>query len=137
MSMVDFRNLGEDLICLPQIGVEHVQQLADAGFKSLVCHRPDGEDGFAIAPLEEAARKAGLAFVHQPVIYATVNAQDGAAFVKTLDALPKPVAAYCRSGRRSAALWALGRAPAMGVEQALQIGREAGIDLEDIRSRMG
>jgi sulfide:quinone oxidoreductase len=137
MSIVDLRSQGEPLICLPQIGVDDVAKLAAMGFKTLVCNRPDDEDGVvASATIAQAAEKAGMRFVFQPVDFGSLTAADGSAFVRTLQTLPGPVAAYCRTGRRSVALWAMGRAPAHGVQAVLDASRQAGCDLEGLRSRL-
>ena len=44
--------------------------------------------------------------------------------------------AYCRTGRRSTALWALGLAPKLGAEQVLAGSRASGCDLEELRPRL-
>jgi sulfide:quinone oxidoreductase len=137
MSMISFRDHGDDLVCLPQLSVWQVGELAAAGFRSIVCNRPDTEEGaVASAAIAEAARAAGLAFAYQPVLFHTIAVEDGAAFVRTIESLPAPVAAYCRTGRRSAALWAMGRAPEQGAEVVLDASRKAGCDLEELRPRL-
>ena len=40
---MDIKILTKDLSVSPQISVDDVRILAEQGFKSLVCHRPDGE----------------------------------------------------------------------------------------------
>jgi uncharacterized protein (TIGR01244 family) len=105
---MEIRQITEDYSVAPQIGVEHVPLIAGAGFKSIVCNRPDGEDPGqpSVDAIRKAAEDAGLAFRHLPVISGQMtedNARDQAALLKEL---PKPVLAYCRSGTRCANLHA-------------------------------
>jgi len=54
-----------------QIGPEHVDQVVEKGFKSIINNRPDMEGGPeqpTSAQIEEAARQAGLDYVYQPVV---------------------------------------------------------------------
>jgi sulfide:quinone oxidoreductase len=135
--MADFRDQGDDVVCMPQISVENVAELAAMGYRSVICNRPDEEPGAVpSAQIAEAARQAGLAFAYQPALFSQLGTHDGTAFVAAMESLPKPVAAYCRTGRRSAALWALGRAPERGADAVLAASKSAGCDLEELRPRL-
>ncbi|MFN3629125.1 MAG: TIGR01244 family sulfur transferase [Casimicrobiaceae bacterium] len=128
---------GDRLVIAPQIRPEHVAEIAAAGFKTIINNRPDGEEGgIATAEIEREAKKHGLTFIAQPVLFSKLTAEDGAVFARTLDASPGPIFAYCRTGRRCAALWALARAPERGTETVLRLSREAGCDLEELRPRL-
>jgi sulfide:quinone oxidoreductase len=135
--MLNFREQGDDLSYCGQISPAQVSELAAAGYRSIICNRPDSEEGaIASAAIAKAAREHGMAFVYQPVEFSKLSLADGEVFVQALDKLPTPVLAYCRSGRRSAALWVLGRAPKLGAEQALAGSRASGCDLEDLRPKL-
>lgn len=135
--LLNFRNHGDDLTCVGQISADQVSILAAQGFRTIVCNRPDGEAGaVASVTIAAAAREHGLVFVHQPVLFSTLNLADGARFAKVLDEADKPVLAYCRTGRRSAALWVMGRAPTLGVDAALAASKAVGCDLEELRTRV-
>ena len=55
-------------------------------------------------------------------------------FADALDALPRPVLAFCRTGTRSTMLWALqAHGPADAI---LQIAHRAGYDLSAFRPRL-
>ncbi len=110
------RRLADILSVSPQIAVEDVAAIAGAGFRSIVCNRPDGEDPGQprFAEIAAAAAAAGLRAVHQPVASGAVTAVDGAMFAAILADLPKPVLAYCRSGARSTTLWSLCQVAAGG-----------------------
>ena len=132
-----FDDDGDGLSCAGQISVSDVPLLAAAGFRSIICNRPDTEDDAVDHELlARAARAHGMVFVFQPVLFSQANVSDGAAFAQSLAELPKPVLAYCRTGRRSAALWVLAKAPRMGVGPALTSSRQSGFDLDELRPRM-
>ena len=42
---MEIRQITEDYAVAPQIGMEHVKLIKVAGFKSVICNRPDTEDG--------------------------------------------------------------------------------------------
>lgn len=131
--MVSFREHGDDVVCLPQVTAAGVTELAAMGIRSIVCNRPDDEaDAVPSQQIAAAAALAGLQFEYLPVKMDTLSMKDGAAFVRLLEELPKPIAAYCRTGRRSAALWVLGRSPRMGIEAALEAARAKGIILDGL-----
>jgi sulfide:quinone oxidoreductase len=96
----------------PQILPEDIAAIAAAGFRSVMCNRPDGEaaDQPAFAEIEAAARAAGLEAAYLPVVSGQVKDTDAEAFATLFATLPKPVFAYCRSGTRSATLWSLAEA---------------------------
>lgn len=131
--MVSFIEHGDDVVCLPQVTETGVKDLAARGFRSIICNRPDDEaDAVPSQHIAAAAALYGVKFKYLPVRMDTLTMQDGAAFARLLEDLPKPVAAYCRTGRRSAALWVLGRAPRIGIEVALKVVRDKGITLDGL-----
>jgi uncharacterized protein (TIGR01244 family) len=88
-----------------------IEALANAGVRTIVNNRPDGEDQGQL-PAAEARRLAeafGITYHHIPITAATLSRADVDAFAATLRDAPAPVVAHCRSGTRSALLWALSR----------------------------
>jgi uncharacterized protein (TIGR01244 family) len=86
--------------------------LAAAGFRAVINNRPDSEGGASqptSAELEAAATAAGLSYSHLPVPPAGHSTDDGRRMAELVARLPKPLVAFCRSGRRSQALYRLGR----------------------------
>lgn len=135
--MYHFHQHGDQLTCSAQIDVSLVAQIAALGYKSIVCNRPDSEQGaVASAEIAKAASKQGLMFVYQPVEFSKLSAVEASVFLESMDALPKPIFAYCRTGRRSAALWALARAKHLGVNEVLAASAQSGCDLEELRPRL-
>ena len=88
-----------------------IDALAQAGVRTIVNNRPDGEDPGQV-PAAEARRLAeahGIAYHHIPITAASLTRADVDAFAATLREAGAPVVAHCRSGTRSTLLWALTR----------------------------
>jgi sulfide:quinone oxidoreductase len=86
MAPVNAVPLSETLSVAGQISPADLRAIATAGVKSIVCNRPGGESSGQFSP------------------------QDGREFGDLVNQLLGPVLAYCRSGMRSATLWALSQA---------------------------
>jgi len=102
------RKLTDDLSITAQISPADIAAIKAAGFKSVICNRPDGEALFgqpSFKEIEAAARAAGLSASYQPIHPGRMTESDVTAFAASLGDMPKPVLAYCRTGTRSAALW--------------------------------
>lgn len=103
-----FRQITADYSVAGQIGVEDIDRIKQAGFRSIISNRPDSEDG--VVPhdaIEAAAQAAGLEFRYIPVISGQTTQENVDQQAKALAEMPKPVLAYCRSGGRCANLHAL------------------------------
>lgn len=115
MNAPDIKQLSPDLAVAPQITPEAIPLIAAAGFKSVICNRPDyeaGPDQPTFAAIEAAARASGLQARYIPVVSGQITEGDVRAFKQAEAELPKPILAYCRSGTRSTNMWALaGRLP--------------------------
>lgn len=95
-----------------QIGAEHISQVVEKGFKSIINNRPDfegGPDQPTSAQIEEAARTADLDYVYQPVVAGQITELDVRAFANHFNELPKPVLMFCRTGNRSNNLYQLAK----------------------------
>ena len=95
-----------------QIGPEHISQVVEKGFKSVINNRPDMEGGPeqpTSAELEITARAAGLDYVYQPVIAGQISEVDVRTFANHFNELPKPILMFCRSGNRSNNLYQLAK----------------------------
>ncbi|MDQ3187176.1 MAG: sulfur transferase domain-containing protein [Pseudomonadota bacterium] len=92
----------------PQINVEDLSDIKAAGFKSVICNRPDGEDGSAHPDhslLAATAKKLGLEFAYLPVMPGQINDTNVAHFKTLISKLPGPTVDYCRLGIRSRTLY--------------------------------
>lgn len=132
------KQLTPDLSVAPQIAASDVAVLTAQGFKAIICNRPDGEgaDQPLFAQIEKAATAAGLSTRYLPVTPGKVSDEDAATFNSALEELPKPILAYCRSGMRSATLWALAETGDRPSSEIVQRARNAGFDVTDVMSRV-
>lgn len=113
MSALSLTRLDADVCVSPQLDPAAMAALAEAGFKSVINNRPDGEGGPdqpTSAQVEAAALAAGLAYVHLPVQPAVQTPDQIARFAELLESLPKPILAFCRTGTRSTKLYQASRA---------------------------
>ncbi len=118
----------------PQIELADIAALATRGFRSIINNRPDNEAPGQPrnAELAAAAQKAGLGWRYIPVSSGQFTEAQVQSFAEALNELPGPVLAYCRSGTRCCALWALqAKGPA---DDILAATRAAGYDMSMLRS---
>lgn len=106
--MDNITRLTPDFFVSPQIRPEDMPAIVAAGFRAVLCNRPDDEEPGQpdAAALGQAAQELGLAFLHVPVASPDISASDARAMRAALDRLPRPVLAFCRSGGRSTAMHA-------------------------------
>ncbi len=105
---MDYKQVDSAVSVAGQISASDIGKIAAAGFKSVICNRPDNEgwDQPPFAEIEAAANVAGIATRYIPVTPGKTDPAAAAAeFKSALAELPKPVLAYCRSGARSTMLW--------------------------------
>ncbi len=136
---MDIKQINEKTAVGGQITASEVKEIAAAGFRSIICNRPDGEgvDQPVFAEIEKAAISAGLESRYIPIVSGKVRDEDAAEFGKALDDLPKPVFAYCRTGTRSATLWSLQEAAKGGaLPDILSLTKEAGYDMSGVIRRI-
>jgi len=88
-----------------------IETLAEAGIRTIVNNRPDGEDPGQLSAAEarRIAEGLGITYHHIPVTGPSLSRADVDAFATVLATAPTPIVAHCRSGTRSALLWALAR----------------------------
>lgn len=103
---LNFRRIGADFAVSGQISPADVKKVADAGFKTIVCARPDNEEPGqpAFAAISAAAKELGLEAVYIPVSGGIGEGQ----IIRIEDAvkrLPAPMFGYCRSGARAGSLF--------------------------------
>jgi sulfide:quinone oxidoreductase len=133
------RKLTESVSVASQIAPTDVEGLAAAGFRALICNRPDNEEPGQpdYRAIERAAHAAGLQIRFVPL--ASGQPPDErlvADFRQALDELPSPVLAYCRSGTRSTALWCLAEAGHRPLDDILTRALAAGYDMRGLAPRI-
>jgi sulfide:quinone oxidoreductase len=89
-----------------QISAHDIAAIAAAGFKSIICNRPDQEsaDQPDFATIDAAAQAAGLQTAYIPIT-GMPSPEQTADMAQALTDLPAPVLAYCRTGNRSAIIF--------------------------------
>ncbi|GAA2846343.1 uncharacterized protein (TIGR01244 family) [Aminobacter aminovorans] len=104
---MEYRQITDDYSVSGQITPDEVAAIKAAGFKSVICNRPDDEQpGQPSADSVKAAvEAAGLAFRYIPVISGAMTGDNVADMADALDELDGPVFAYCRSGTRCTNLY--------------------------------
>lgn len=91
----------------PQIRPEDVRDIAEAGYKGIVCARPDNEDPGqpSFAEIAAVAERFGLKAFHIPVSGRLTEGQL-IRFEHARIEAGGPILGYCRSGGRAGSLYA-------------------------------
>ncbi|ALO46999.1 TIGR01244 family sulfur transferase [Pseudohongiella spirulinae] len=129
------KQVTDDFAVAEQLTADDVDMMAAAGFKTIICNRPDGEShGQPLrAEIQAVAEDHDMVFKYIPVVSGQLSLEDVAAFTEALDEAPKPVLAYCRSGTRSIQLWGLASGlKGMAPEEVVRLGAQAGYDLNGV-----
>jgi sulfide:quinone oxidoreductase len=132
------QHLAPGLSVSEQILPGQLAELMAAGYRTLICNRPDGEgnDQPLFAEIERAARRVGIDARYLPAEPGKVTDEQGVAFGQLLAALPGPVLAYCRTGMRSTTMWALSQAGHQPLPLIVDAARKAGFDMKGVVRRI-
>lgn len=106
---MEYRQISDHYSVSGQIQPEDIAAIKEAGFRSVICNRPDNEQpGQPSADSVKAVvEAAGLAFRYIPVISGQITMENVEDQAQALDELEGPVFAYCRSGARCTNLYGL------------------------------
>ncbi|PXA99493.1 TIGR01244 family phosphatase [Nostoc sp. 3335mG] len=104
------KRIDENFAQSPQIQPDDVRTLAEAGYKGIVCARPDNEDPGqpSFAQIAEIAERVGIKAFHIPVSGPLTEGQ----LIRFEEARAQtggPILGYCRSGARAGSLYAASR----------------------------
>ena len=132
------KKLTDELSVGAQIVPADIGAIRAAGFRSIICNRPDREaaDQPLFQEIEAAAAKAGLEAHYLPVVSGRMSDEDAKKFGELLKTLPKPVLAYCRTGTRSTSLWSLASADTLPLPKILAAAKAADFDMSGIVRRI-
>ena len=136
MSM---KKLSDQFYVGPQIEIDEIEDLQLSGIKSVVCLRPDGEGVGqpAFEALKSQARSLEIAAHYLPIVPGQISDAQIAEFADMVTKSPSPIFAYCRSGMRATALWALHQAQfGQSVDDILAAAKSAGHDLTALTPRL-
>jgi uncharacterized protein (TIGR01244 family) len=128
------RPLDEKVFVAGQLQPEDVAELASCSVTTIVNNRPDGEEEGqpSSAEIGAAAEAAGMRYLHLP-ISAEFSEEKVAAMGEALASAEGNVVIFCKSGTRSAYLWALARArQGADVDAMLIHAAQAGYNLRPL-----
>jgi sulfide:quinone oxidoreductase len=135
---MELKTLTPELAVAAQIHAPDLQEIANAGFRTIICNRPDGEgnDQPVFAELEASARGLGIVLHYLPAESGKVTDEQGRQFGALMDASPKPVLAFCRTGMRSTTMWALSQSGQRPLPEIIERATRAGYDLKGVVRRL-
>ena len=118
----------------PQISLTDVEILSEKGFEKIICNRPDFEvpPNFQSSVIEKSALEIGLSFEYHPLTFENMNTENIEKQMSFIKKSKRPVLAYCTSGTRCAAIWALGQIGKMPKNEILKTTLESGYNLEGL-----
>lgn len=132
--------LADYLYISGQLDARTAKQAAQYGIKTVICNRPDGEeDGQPDFETVKAwLAEHGIAEVHYlPVTMDSINDAVLTEFQDTVAKSTAPILAYCRSGTRSATMWALNQTKrGVEVNSLIRAAELANIDLTPVRAKL-
>ena len=133
---MDIRPLTDAYAVSPQIEPGDVPAIAEAGFETVICNRPDAEVPCELraAALRAAVEARGLRFVELPAVHSGID--DALVEAQRQAASEGRTLAYCASGTRSSVIWALGEAGRRPADEILADAGRAGYDLSGLRPRI-
>lgn len=135
---MEARKIDDMLTVAYQIQSEDLPAIAEAGFKAVICNRPDNEEPGqpGVAEIRAAAEANGLTFHHIPTSSGLFPDEVVANFRETRRQAGGPVFAYCRTGTRCVMIDALANPDGKSAEQIIRAASDAGYDLSPLRSRI-
>ena len=135
---MDLKKITDKVSVSPQITAKDMEAIKAAGFRAIICNRPDGEgaDQPSFEEIETAARNAGIEARYVPVTSGMVKDEDVSAFSAALKDLQRPVLAYCRTGTRSATLWSFHESKKRPMSEILAATKAAGYDMNGVARRI-
>jgi uncharacterized protein (TIGR01244 family) len=127
-------NIYELYYVSPQITLMDMELLLGKGFKKIICNRPDFEVPPSIQSkvIEKSALEIGISFEYHPLTFENMYAENIEKQMAFIEESESPVLAYCTSGTRSAAIWALGQTGKMSRDEILKITLASGYNLEGL-----
>ncbi|MEO8618742.1 MAG: TIGR01244 family sulfur transferase [Sphingomicrobium sp.] len=135
---MDIRTITPNLSVSGQITPAEVAELKAMGFKAIVGNRPDGEEAGQPewAEIARAAQDAGLETAYIPITPGSLSDEQALAFREAVTGFDKPVLAFCRTGTRSAQLWAIAARDRLSSDEVIRMAATAGYDLSAMKARL-
>lgn len=135
---MQINTLSDDYSVSPQIEVSDVPSITQAGFKSVICNRPDQEnpEPRQIKAIKAAVEAAGMEFAENVFDPSSFGPDKIERQAELLAQLPSPVFAYCASGNRCSIVWAFAQAGRIATDTILDATTQAGYQLAHLRPQL-
>ena len=132
---MQINTLSDDYSVSPQIDVSDVPSIVQAGFKSVICNRPDQEnpEPRQTGAIKAAVQAAGMEFAENVFDPSSFGPDKIERQAELLAQLPSPVFAYCASGNRSSIVWALALAGRVPTDDLINAGAQYGYQAGQFR----
>ncbi|WP_144754241.1 TIGR01244 family sulfur transferase [Bartonella saheliensis] len=103
------QQIDADIFISGQINVENIKILAQAGFKTIICNRPDQEEPHQpdFSTIKAAADEYGITAHYIPIVPPSIKPSDIETMKTILKTAQRPLLAYCHHGTRSRHLYHL------------------------------
>lgn len=101
--MNTFREITDELAIAGQPTFDELQQLAEAGYRSMVNLRSPDEIGF-VDDEQQKTEFLGLRYVNIPIQIKTFSLDDVSQVIQQLMQLPKPILIHCDNGIRASTI---------------------------------
>ncbi|RUM96763.1 TIGR01244 family phosphatase [Pseudaminobacter arsenicus] len=127
------KQVTDKLYIAPQLTADDIRAAKAEGFAAIVNNRPDGEEAGQPNSSENrrVAEMEGLGYTYLPVVPGQITEGQVADFQASLAQASGPVLAHCRTGARSATLYAIGEVidGRMSEDEIVPLGQRLGVDL--------
>ena len=135
---MQINTLSDDYSVSPQIEVCDVPSIMQAGFKSVICNRPDQEnpEPRQIEAIKAAVESAGMEFAENVFDPSSFGPDKIERQAELLAQRPSPVFAYCASGNRCSIVWAFAQAGRIATDTILDATTQAGYQLAHLRPQL-
>lgn len=132
---MEIKRIEHDYSVTGQIAESDLVAIAEAGFKTVICNRPDTEINTDLHAqfMEAEAGRLGLTFVFNPISHLGLTMENLDAQARAIADFDGPVLAYCRSGMRSTVCWSFINVTKLPVEEIISTAAGAGYNLEKMR----
>lgn len=133
---MQFNVLSAEHTVSPQITGDDVAAIAAAGYKSVICNRPDSENppNLHLEHIEKQVTAAGLVFAAHPFSSGAFTMDVIQRQADLIADLPTPIFSYCASGTRCCLVWSFVQAKdGKPVSEIMQAAQNAGYNVSHLR----
>ena len=104
---MNISRIADNYAVAAQILPDELDEIAAAGFRAVICNRPDGEEPGqpTVGAISAECERVGISFHHIPVSGMPIPDEAIQEQRRIINECDGPVLGYCRSGQRSALIW--------------------------------